>query len=321
MMRNAERYKEVNWENLSRADLGEFHLKALEPSLKIIRSCFDRCINSDSFDLLSLNNQGRLEELLSDFFTTEVQIENHGDTKHNQIIINMVLESKDRIVTAISPIYQELDILETANQTEPKDDFKKYKGVVKDIEKRLQKIKQIESQLQDHEISNEASNYGDFFESEAKKNKTLSHKYLKVIIFFSIALAIFVYCFFKIEPIVTANGLFELIIKSNFLSKIFIFSILLLMLTLFRREYLALRHQYTLNIHRHNALKSHKEILTSIKETESASDKEISNAILLELTKAMFNPQNTGFVNQENTSQESKIIEISRSLFNSSPKH
>ena len=82
---------------------------------------------------------------------------------------------------------------------------------------------------------------------------------------------------------------------------------------------MALKHQYTLNRHRHNALSSHKEILSSIEKTASESDKEISNAILLELTKSMFSPQKTGFIkDQKDTSSENRVVEISKSLFNTS---
>ena len=49
------------------------------------------------------------------------------------------------------------------------------------------------------------------------------------------------------------------------------------------------------------------------------SDKEISNAMLLELTKAIFSPQDTGFVKyQKDISSENRIIEISKSMFNTS---
>ena len=78
-------------------------------------------------------------------------------------------------------------------------------------------------------------------------------------------------------------------------------------------------YQYTLNKHRHNAINSHNELLDPILKTENESDKEISNAMLLELTKAIFSPQDTGFVkDQKNNSSENKIIEISKSLFNTS---
>ena len=119
-----------------------------------------------------------------------------------------------------------------------------------------------------------------------------------------------------IDPNITAKNLPELIIKGNVLNKVFIFSIMVLVITLFRREYLALRHQFTLNTHRHNAFKSHKEVLASLEKTQNESEKEISNVILLELTKAMFGNQSTGFINQDASPGESKLIEISRSFFN-----
>ena len=92
----------------------------------------------------------------------------------------------------------------------------------------------------------------------------------------------------------------------------------LIVLSVIKREYLALRHQFTLNTHRHNALSSHKEILSSIKKTANESDREISNAVLLELTKAMFGSQDTGFIKDQKHTSDSKVVEISKSIFSNS---
>jgi len=50
---------------------------------------------------------------------------------------------------------------------------------------------------------------------------------------------------------------------------------------------------YNLNIQRQNALNSHKQILDSIIATQSENEKEIRNAILLELTRAIFDTKET----------------------------
>ena len=45
----------------------------------------------------------------------------------------------------------------------------------------------------------------------------------------------------------------------------------------------------------------------------------MANTILLELTKAMFNPQDTGFVkNQKSSSVGDRVIEISKPIFKTS---
>ena len=97
-------------------------------------------------------------------------------------------------------------------------------------------------------------------------------------------------------------------------------SVIFIIISVLKNEYLAQRHQHILNQHRHNALDSHKEILDAIQKTESESDKEIANAILLELTKAMFSPQDTGFMKNSKNPSQSQVIEVSKSLLSTSKK-
>jgi hypothetical protein len=56
---------------------------------------------------------------------------------------------------------------------------------------------------------------------------------------------------------------------------------------------------YNLNTQRQNALNSHKKILDSVQATDSENEKEIRNAILLELTKAIFENKDTGYIKQK----------------------
>lgn len=75
------------------------------------------------------------------------------------------------------------------------------------------------------------------------------------------------------------------------------------------------KHLYNLNIQRQNALNSHKQILDSIIATQSENEKEIRNAILLELTRAIFDIKETWYLKSwwqwQATNQ---IIEITKTL-------
>ena len=198
-----------------------------------------------------------------------------------------------------------------------KNDKKAASKDLKDLKEMIAKAKNITSQQQSQTIKEEVSQYGDFFKKESDKNTLGARVYLVLTIVLAIIFVGLAYWAFTIDPTITAQNIPELIIRGNLLNKVFIFSIMLLVLTLLKRQYLALRHQATLNIHRHNSFKSHKEVLSSIESTQNESDKEISNAILLELTKSMFSTQSTGFINEESSAKDAKIIEISRSLFSS----
>ncbi len=84
----------------------------------------------------------------------------------------------------------------------------------------------------------------------------------------------------------------------------------------FAKVYSAEKHLYNINVQRQNALNSHKQILDSVIATESENEKEIRNAILLELTRSIFQNQETGYLkgNTNSTMPTNQIIEISKTL-------
>ena len=84
----------------------------------------------------------------------------------------------------------------------------------------------------------------------------------------------------------------------------------------FSKIHSAEKHLYNINTQKQNALESHQQILQSIAPTESENEKEIRNAILLELTRAIFDPKDTGYskTNNQISSPTSQIVEISKSI-------
>jgi len=316
-----DEYKKTDWKNLLREDLGDHSLKEIKPTLNFIKNLIDPLVeNSDRFPL---KQQNQLRNLIEQFLQHKYSIENHGDTGRNENIINNIIQFKDRILEECHHLYGILEIQERYGpgkslEKKLKEEVRKYQLAMEEIEKEIKKIQQVQkNQHAEQTIRAEVKHYGDFFKKEWESNEELSVIYIKVLLIFSFIACLFAYFFLKFDLSITANSFFELIIKGDFINKVFIFSIIIFIINLFKKEYLALRHQFTLNKHRYNALSSHKEILSSIKETANESDKEISNAVLLELTKAMFDPQDTGFVkDQKSNSSENRIVEISRSLFN-----
>ena len=166
----------------------------------------------------------------------------------------------------LEPIYQSVKFLEDLHgkSITHNIDIKKLQNDSKEVESLHKKLKEAISQSQGQMIREEASLYGDFFKKESEKNTCWAWIYFVTTVLVAVATIILTYYTFKVDPNITANNISELIIKGNVLNKIFVFSIMALVITLFRREYLALRHQATLNTHRHNSIKSHKEILSSV---------------------------------------------------------
>ena len=319
-------YKETNWHSLLREDLGNFNLKEIKPYLDFIKNFMDKCIEGS--DALSYNQKDILRDLLARFEAVKERITNHGDINQNQEIVNLVISFRDTILDDHRVMgltlaleshkkYSNGKILE-----QPEVEVKKYRAIIKalekDLERDIKKAQKVQSEYAEQTIREEASRYGNFFKIESENNRSLSCIYRWVLFSLSFVFCLFAYFALEAHQDIAVENFYELIMKGNIIGKFFILSILFLLITIVSREYLALRHQLTLNQHRHNALSSHKEILNSIQETGNQSDKEISNAILLELTKAMFAIQDTGFIkHQKDSFHENKVVEISKPFFNS----
>ena len=319
-----EDYKKTDWNSLLRKNMGDYHLKELKPHLDFIRNFFNELISDLHFESSYQPYTVLLNQCFNRFRLIKESIKAYRDGGQKQRIIDQVINYKQEVFQNLGPLFNMLKI-----QTEyhpdrctdhPEKVVGKYNRSIKEIEQELKKLRQLQSHYSEQTVRVEASRYGDFFKKEAEQNKKSS--WFFGVLFFGLSLLAgwFAYCFLRFDQEIEADTFAELLIKGDVINKVFIFSVTLFVISLIRREYLALRHQFTLNTHRHNALSSHKEILSSIEKTASESDKEISNAVLLELTKSMFSPQDTGFVkNQAAVSSGNRIVEISKSLF-SDPK-
>lgn len=99
------------------------------------------------------------------------------------------------------------------------------------------------------------------------------------------------------------------------LAKLLIFSVLYYGLVWTGRNFLAHRHNQTVNVHRQNALRTFHAFVSS------ASDEATKNAVLLQATQSIFLPQATGYLGTDNSSQNAtpQILEIIRGVSRSEP--
>ncbi len=323
-----DEYKKTKWEKLLRPDLGEYHLGELKPHLDVIKNAIDDVIKNKDEIPNELIHQ--LEQILNDFNNHKQIIEDHRDTSQNENIISQIIQFKNILFEMYRHIFLALEFqkkyssdkkseISDRDIQQSKEVVQQYKKATKEIEEEVEKLKKAQSELSERTVRAEAKRYGEFFKNEAKCNKILSRRFGIALVIFSIVVCLIAWNFLLFDPEMVVNNIPELIIKGNLINKIFIFSVIFIIISVLKNEYLAQRHQYILNQHRHNALDSHKEILNAIKETENESEKEIANAILLELTKAMFSPQDTGFMKNSKNPSQSQVIEVSKSLL-STPK-
>lgn len=315
-------YKKTNWDALLRENMGDYHLKELKPHLEFIKKFFDDLLDHPYFGLSYQKYERTLSRYLYEFYRIKTEIEQYKDGALKQQVIGQVVAYKHKVIENLKPVFDILQIQmkyhSDENTSDPEGIVKRYSRATREVEQELKKLNRMRSELSEQTVRQEASRYGDFFKKEAEDNKRKSCWFGASLLALSVGACLLAYKFLKFDHNIEVDSIFDLIIKGDVINKVFIFSIIFLIISVIKREYLALRHQMTVNKHRHNALSSHKEILNSIHKTANESDKEISNAVLLELTKSMFSPQETGYVKDQKGSSSSSVVEVSKSMFKNS---
>ena len=246
-----EPYKQTNWEKLLKKDLGEYHLKEIKPHLDFIKNFIDPFLDPiENVDFLTYNQQQILKDILERFDNTRQRIESHTDGSQNQNMIDMVIDVKNMILENGQRLSWALEAKKKYDSKhvsdEPETDVKKYQSAVKKLEvslKEAQKIQtqtqKIQSQYEGQIVSKEALQYGEFFNKEAQSNKEKSWWYGGSVVIVSILSCVMAYCFLIFDPSIQATSIPELIIKGNLINKIFVFSILIFLISLLSREYMA----------------------------------------------------------------------------------
>lgn len=327
-----DNYNSTNWESLLREDLGKHHLKEIKPDLDYIKFHIDSLVSN--INKFSPNQLGGLTNFLNFFIGLKKRILDNRDTGQNQTLIEEVSNLKQVMLDYCQRLFLELNLQDQFHSIKnlkgmnlkdktgfllSENTAKLTKQWKESLQNELKEVKKLHSSFKDLQAEREASKFGDIFTKEAKKNGWWSVVAGVVLLLFSVFACWLAYEVLKFNEENEFESFIDLLIKGGLIYKAFIFSIILIIISLLRKEYLALRHQYTLNKHRQNSINSHKEIVASIQETATENEKEISNAILLEVTKAIFSHQDTGFVkDQKDASSENRVIEISKSLL--SPK-
>jgi len=147
------------------------------------------------------------------------------------------------------------------------------------------------------------SKYASYFDDDAKEYKKISKLWFGGIIAMSLAVAGWgTVLMFWIK---TGSEIGEAIQYS--IAKFVVLSALFYILVWVTKNYNALRHNYIVNKHRANSLNSFETFV------KSTSDDATKDAVLLQATQSIFNPQSTGYDNKDVDSDTSnKFIEILR---------
>ena len=147
------------------------------------------------------------------------------------------------------------------------------------------------------------------FENEAKRQRDESKTWLKTTIILAIATGLFAiaallfWLFWAPEGLTTAEAI------QIGLAKILVFSVLYFALVWSGRNFLAHRHNETVNTHRQNALRTFETF------ARASSDDATKNAVLLQATQSVFALHATGYLGQDSGASSSmpQVFEIVRS--------
>jgi len=320
---NNETYKKIDWNKLLRKELGEYSLEEAKPNLDRIKSIFDEILEYPNMDELSDNFKTQIERQLNNFvrFTGEV-INNFQNIGERQSWINNIKDKEFDIYQNLSNIYRYIKDFDPSRDEKLKDTIKKSEERIKKIDEDLSKTENLLQQAQKKVIQNEVIEYGNFFGREALKNENAA-KVNRRLIFAGIILtgALAIIFLKEVKFISHENStFFENILQTvnaqNILIKFVLLSLGGYLVAHFSKVHSAEKNLYNLNIQRQNALNSHRQILDSVIATESENEKEIRNAILLELTRAIFANHETGYLkgSVDNLSPSNQIVEITKSI-------
>ena len=315
-------YKKIEWNELLRKDFGEYSLEETKPHLDRIKKIFDDIFGYLSTENLSTNFLSIFENQLKIFeqFTRQIT----GDFKditQREDWINRIKDKEIEIFKSLFPIYSYIQFVDPSKDKKLQKLLEISEQKIKKLNENLNKTENLLNEAQKKATQSEIIKYGNFFGQEASGNKRNAHINFWVMIgciVLTLSLSVFFLreiTFLKTEGANFWSNLFNTINTQNIIIKFVVLSLGGYLISHFSKVYSAEKHLYNLNIQRQNALNSHKQILDSIISTESENEKEIRNAILLELTRAIFESKDTGYLNGvQSPTSTSQIVEISKTL-------
>lgn len=141
--------------------------------------------------------------------------------------------------------------------------------------------------------------YVDIFKNEAEKNNTMSKVWLWVAIVLTLAFPFFTHYidwFYPFQDKINDIAVTSLQITIQLISRILIISFMLFIVSFTFKQFRVNRHLYTININRANAIESFKLFIDSISKDDLAT----RNSLTLEVAKAIYNINQTGYVSSDN---------------------
>lgn len=272
-------------------------------------------------------------------FVTEIERELNGTS-------NDITNRKEQLATQITKYYNQcfnsnqnnyLYLLETLaiansfvkpelkNSNELKKLQKDYESKLGELSDSLITIKESELQLKKNKQQSETildelkkktseqtvSDYAVVFGEQSDKHRDIAKQWLTVgicissifiILIVVSALTNFLPTEHIIQDKVTGYNI------SNIITKALIIALIIFVISFSFKQYSVNRHLQALNTQRQKALNSYKLFMASI----SKDDINSRNALMIQVAKAIYEPQSTGFLNEKGQQVNSGLVEITK---------
>ena len=318
-----EEYKKLNWSSLLRKDLGEYSLEVAKPTYDRIKKVFDDILTFPSLFDLPTNYQNRVRNQLNNFIEFAERVRtSFQNTAERTTWIQSIRDIEESVWNELYPVYDYIRLIDPSQASH----FEKYAKEAQDrvaiLDEKLKTTDDLLAGAQKKATEAEVFKYGSYFKDEADQNNKVANRnrwYMFGAMFLTAGLAILMF-FLTLNSSTQSqiNNLTDFLAYITNKSVLLDFAILSLggfLVAHFSRTYYAEKNLYTFNKQRQNALDSHRQILNSVQATNSENDKEVSNAILLELTKAIFDSKESGYLkNTSDGSGSTQIVDVSRFL-------
>lgn len=178
---------------------------------------------------------------------------------------------------------------------------------LKAIEKSKAELDSIVQVARDTASQAAVSYHAQEFGKIAQEHIDASKQWLKAsIVLACITIAVAVIFLLLLPPLGALN---EAATIQRLITKIVIASILYYAAIWSTKNYKTHRHLAVVNLHRQSALKTFEAFVKA-----SASDEQTKNAVLLEATRCIFAPSNTGYLGADEENPSSRIIEIFKNV-------
>lgn len=296
-----KKYRDIDWNALLRKDLGKHSLETAKPDLDKIKQIFDGILEYANLNDIPDNYLRDVESGLDQWRGFCQEVRNFSDISQKQNFINIIKEHKASIFRDFNHIIHYVQTFDPRKNEQAKKIDLEMQERIKQLDLTLSKAEELSKITQGKTVKNEVATYGEHFGNEASKNKHsawISFACMMASIFLTALTSLFLLNAISFD--VSDKGvwvdLFNAISSQNILVKFVVISLGVYLITYFSKVHSAEKHLYNINIQKQNALESHKRMLDSVIATESENDKEIRNAILLELTKAIFDSKDTGYL-------------------------